>query len=67
MIGPLGRWVLEEACRQAAWWQARYPRTPPLTLGVNLSAGTHVLRLAFDANATSGYAAGVNSLRVAAS
>jgi diguanylate cyclase (GGDEF)-like protein/PAS domain S-box-containing protein len=38
LIRPLGRWALEEACRQAAWWQARYPRTPPLTLGVNLSA-----------------------------
>ncbi len=36
MIVPLGEWVLREACRQAAAWNAR--RETPLTLSVNLSA-----------------------------
>ena len=34
----LGRWVLGEACRQAALWQARYRRAdPPLDVHVNVS------------------------------
>ena len=37
LIVPIGRWVLEQACHQAAAWQALYPRTPPLTISVNLS------------------------------
>jgi diguanylate cyclase (GGDEF)-like protein/PAS domain S-box-containing protein len=38
MIEPIGRWVLEHACRQAAeWYQAR-PDAAPLTMSVNLSA-----------------------------
>jgi diguanylate cyclase (GGDEF)-like protein len=37
LIIPIGHWVLEEACRQAARWQARHPGEPPLTIGVNLS------------------------------
>jgi diguanylate cyclase (GGDEF)-like protein len=37
LIVPIGQWVLEEACRQAALWQARHPGEPPLTMGVNLS------------------------------
>jgi diguanylate cyclase (GGDEF)-like protein len=35
-IVPLGRWVLEEACRQAVAWDAE--GVPPLQLHVNLSA-----------------------------
>jgi diguanylate cyclase (GGDEF)-like protein len=38
LIHPLGRWVLEESCRQVRLWQARYPRREPLFLSVNLSA-----------------------------
>jgi diguanylate cyclase (GGDEF)-like protein/PAS domain S-box-containing protein len=37
MIGPIGRWVLLEACQQARRWQDRFPDAPPLALHVNLS------------------------------
>ena len=37
MIVPIGRWILEEVCRQALVWQERYPEAPPL-VSVNLSA-----------------------------
>jgi diguanylate cyclase (GGDEF)-like protein/PAS domain S-box-containing protein len=36
-IIPIGRWVLQEACRQAAVLHERFPRKPPLTISVNLS------------------------------
>jgi len=38
LIAPIGRWVLEEACRQARRWHARFPGMPPLKVCVNLSA-----------------------------
>ena len=38
MILPLGRWVLFEACRQAAAWTDLGPAGQPLTISVNLSA-----------------------------
>jgi diguanylate cyclase (GGDEF)-like protein len=38
LIIPIGRWVLQEACRQARNWQQRYPSDPPPTVFVNLSA-----------------------------
>ena len=38
LIVPLGRWVLEDACRQVKEWQQRYPSDPPLEVYVNLSA-----------------------------
>jgi diguanylate cyclase (GGDEF)-like protein/PAS domain S-box-containing protein len=37
LIIPIGRWVLQQACRQGALLQERFPRTPPLTMSVNLS------------------------------
>jgi diguanylate cyclase (GGDEF)-like protein len=38
LIVPIGEWVLREACRQAARWNARRPGRRPLTVSVNLSA-----------------------------
>jgi diguanylate cyclase (GGDEF)-like protein len=37
LIAPLGRWVLETACRQAVAWRGR-TAGPPLVMSVNLSA-----------------------------
>jgi diguanylate cyclase (GGDEF)-like protein/PAS domain S-box-containing protein len=38
LIVPMGRWVLNEACRRAREWQERYPRNAQLTMAVNISA-----------------------------
>ena len=38
LIEPIGRWVLEQACRQAAQWYQARPDAAPLTMSVNLSA-----------------------------
>jgi diguanylate cyclase (GGDEF)-like protein len=38
LIVPIGRWVLQEACRQVRLWQQEHPGPPPLTLNVNVSA-----------------------------
>ena len=37
LIEPIGRWVLEQACRQAVQWQTERPRDAPLCVSVNLS------------------------------
>ncbi len=37
LISAIGRWVLNEACRQAVRWQKRFPSTTPLAITVNLS------------------------------
>ncbi|MFP5259563.1 MAG: EAL domain-containing protein [Acidobacteriota bacterium] len=38
LIVPLGLWVLTEACRTMASWQARFPETRAMSMSVNLSA-----------------------------
>jgi diguanylate cyclase (GGDEF)-like protein/PAS domain S-box-containing protein len=38
LILPIGRWALQEACRQAQRWRQANPSRPPLTVAVNLSA-----------------------------
>jgi diguanylate cyclase (GGDEF)-like protein len=37
LVVRLGRWVLEEACRQGRIWQARYEASRPFAVSVNLS------------------------------
>jgi diguanylate cyclase (GGDEF)-like protein/PAS domain S-box-containing protein len=37
LIVPVGRWVLEQACRQAREWQEQCPSDPPPIMGVNFS------------------------------
>jgi len=38
LIVPIGRWVLEEACRQVESWNRGLPKDRQLTMSVNLSA-----------------------------
>jgi EAL domain-containing protein (putative c-di-GMP-specific phosphodiesterase class I) len=38
LIVPIGRWVIEQACRQAAAWQELRPDSAPVAVAVNLSA-----------------------------
>jgi diguanylate cyclase (GGDEF)-like protein/PAS domain S-box-containing protein len=38
LIVPIGRWVIQEACRQAKIWTLAFPSDPPLVMSVNLSA-----------------------------
>lgn len=38
LIGPMGKWVLEEACHQMAEWQARFRLNAPEMMSVNLSS-----------------------------
>lgn len=38
LIVPIGRWVVQEACRQAQRWACRRPGEPPLRVTVNVSA-----------------------------
>jgi diguanylate cyclase (GGDEF)-like protein len=38
LIVPIGRWVIEQACRQAAAWQQLKPDSAPVSVAVNLSA-----------------------------
>jgi diguanylate cyclase (GGDEF)-like protein/PAS domain S-box-containing protein len=38
LIIPIGRWVLQTACKEARRLQNLYPKDPPLSMSVNLSA-----------------------------
>jgi EAL domain-containing protein (putative c-di-GMP-specific phosphodiesterase class I) len=38
LIEPIGHWVLERACHQAALWHAARPDSRPMEIAVNLSA-----------------------------
>jgi EAL domain-containing protein (putative c-di-GMP-specific phosphodiesterase class I) len=38
LIVPIGRWVIEQACRQAGAWQELHPDSAPVSVAVNLSA-----------------------------
>jgi diguanylate cyclase (GGDEF)-like protein len=38
LIVPIGRWVIEQACRQASAWQQLRPDQAPLGVAVNISA-----------------------------
>jgi diguanylate cyclase (GGDEF)-like protein/PAS domain S-box-containing protein len=38
LIEPIGRWVLEHACRQGAEWYRSRPDAAPINISVNLSA-----------------------------
>jgi diguanylate cyclase (GGDEF)-like protein len=37
LIVPIGRWVIEQACRQSALWQQLKPDAAPVSVSVNLS------------------------------
>jgi EAL domain-containing protein (putative c-di-GMP-specific phosphodiesterase class I) len=37
LIVPIGRWVLDEACKQACKWQDAFPGRKPLSLSINVS------------------------------
>ena len=34
----IGRWILEQACRQICAWNLQFPCSPPFTVAVNISA-----------------------------
>jgi diguanylate cyclase (GGDEF)-like protein/PAS domain S-box-containing protein len=57
-IIQIGRWVLLEACRQAASLQEQFRRTPPLTISINLSVkqlqSESIIQDVIDALETSG-------------
>jgi len=37
MMAPIGRWILQESCRQLAAWRRELPHDHPLSINVNVS------------------------------
>ncbi|MDH5508534.1 MAG: EAL domain-containing protein, partial [Anaerolineae bacterium] len=37
LMGSIGEWIIQEACRQLQEWQRRFPADPPLSISINLS------------------------------
>ncbi|HEY1712172.1 MAG TPA: EAL domain-containing protein [Solirubrobacteraceae bacterium] len=60
LIEPIGRWVLEHACRQAAEWCRERPDAAPLTMSVNLSAAQVANRALADTVSTALRVAGLD-------
>jgi diguanylate cyclase (GGDEF)-like protein len=46
LIVPIGRWILEEVCRQAHQWSTDFPDRPPLNIKVNI-AGRQMTQVDF--------------------
>jgi diguanylate cyclase (GGDEF)-like protein/PAS domain S-box-containing protein len=44
LIEPIGRWVLEQACRQAVRWAQMRPDAAPIGMSVNMSAAQFARR-----------------------
>lgn len=38
LMEPLGRWILEQSCAQAAHWNREFERLGPLSIAINLSS-----------------------------
>ena len=60
LIEPIGRWVLDNACRQAARWYHQRPDAAPIWMSVNLSAVQVASRGLADTVASSLRAAGLD-------
>jgi diguanylate cyclase (GGDEF)-like protein/PAS domain S-box-containing protein len=61
LVVPLGRWVLEQACRDGRRWQLAFPSSHPICVSVNMSRRelreTGVLTAVMDASKAAGLAA----------
>jgi diguanylate cyclase (GGDEF)-like protein len=68
LIGPLGAWVLEEACCQISRWQLAFPEFSNLRISVNLSGkqltSKDLIRDVENALETSGLRAGCLDLEI---
>jgi diguanylate cyclase (GGDEF)-like protein/PAS domain S-box-containing protein len=68
LVLPLGEWVLHEACRQLADWNARRVPLAPLTMAVNLSArqlgNPEVVRVVAEALERSGVPEGLLCIEI---
>ncbi len=60
LIEPIGRWVLDRACRQGARWYRDRPDSPPISVAVNLSAVQVASRGLADSVASALHGAGLD-------